>query len=45
MSKSLAHRLVADSPHHTGYRNADVVRYRLSDHCPVSISLNFADMT
>lgn len=45
LSRSLLHALVADSPRHTGYRSADVVRYRLSDHCPVSISLNFSDMT
>ena len=40
ISPALRHRLVAGSPRHTGFRNADVVRYRLSDHCPVSISLN-----
>jgi endonuclease/exonuclease/phosphatase family metal-dependent hydrolase len=45
ISPALRHRLVAESPRHTGFRNADVVRYRLSDHCPVSISLNMIDST
>ncbi len=45
ISPGLRHRLIADSPRHTGFRSTDVVRYRLSDHCPVSISLNMVDST
>jgi endonuclease/exonuclease/phosphatase family metal-dependent hydrolase len=45
ISPALRHRLVADSPLHSGFRSTDVVRYRLSDHCPVSISLNIVDST
>jgi endonuclease/exonuclease/phosphatase family metal-dependent hydrolase len=45
LSAPLAHRLMRGSPRHFGYRSADVVRYRLSDHCPVSISLNMAELT
>ncbi|MEO6078516.1 MAG: endonuclease/exonuclease/phosphatase family protein [Steroidobacteraceae bacterium] len=40
ISKALQARLQPASPRHFGFRSADVVRYRLSDHCPVSISLN-----
>ncbi len=45
ISPVLRQRLIAESPRHTGFRSADVVRYRLSDHCPVSISLNMIDST
>jgi endonuclease/exonuclease/phosphatase family metal-dependent hydrolase len=45
VSAPLLPRLVRGSPRHLGYRSADVVRYRLSDHCPVSISLNMAELT
>jgi endonuclease/exonuclease/phosphatase family metal-dependent hydrolase len=45
VSAPLLPRLVRGSPRHFGYRSADVVRYRLSDHCPVSISLNMAELT
>lgn len=42
LSSTLATRLVPDSPHHTRYRADDAVRYHLSDHCPVSISLSLS---
>jgi endonuclease/exonuclease/phosphatase family metal-dependent hydrolase len=35
----LAQRLVPASFHKHTYSNADAVRYRLSDHCPVSVKL------
>jgi endonuclease/exonuclease/phosphatase family metal-dependent hydrolase len=44
ISSNLQSGLITASPHRFGYRSADVVRYRLSDHCPISISLKFADM-
>jgi endonuclease/exonuclease/phosphatase family metal-dependent hydrolase len=42
ISGSVKHRLVPTSPRHSGFRNADA-RYRLSDHCPVSVSLNLSE--
>ncbi len=45
VSRTLLYRLIRSSLRHPGYRSADAVRYRLSDHCPVSISLNVADVT
>jgi len=38
-SSGLAGRVVPDSARHVGFSNADAVRYHLTDHCPVSISL------
>jgi endonuclease/exonuclease/phosphatase family metal-dependent hydrolase len=43
LSNSLRDRLIPASPRHSHYRSADVVRYQLSDHCPVSISLAMPD--
>ena len=42
ISSTLHALLIPNSPRHIGYRSGDVVRYQLSDHCPVSISLNVA---
>lgn len=39
VSRALADRIVAGSLRKWGYEAADSVRYHLSDHCPVSISL------
>lgn len=39
MSPAISSQIIRNSARHVGYRSADVVRYRLSDHCPVSISL------
>jgi endonuclease/exonuclease/phosphatase family metal-dependent hydrolase len=39
LSSKLAERVVPASPRHSGFSNADAVRFHLSDHCPVSISL------
>ena len=40
LSSSLASHIVGGSARHPGFRSSDAVRYHLSDHCPVSISLN-----
>lgn len=40
-SIDLRDRILEGSPRHTRYCEGDPVRYHLSDHCPVSISLNF----
>jgi endonuclease/exonuclease/phosphatase family metal-dependent hydrolase len=42
VSVDVKHRLIPTSPRHPGFRNADA-RYRLSDHCPVSVSLNLGE--
>ena len=42
LSRGLAGRIVPGSAQHWGYEAADIVRYHLSDHCPVSISLAFS---
>jgi endonuclease/exonuclease/phosphatase family metal-dependent hydrolase len=39
VSRSLAAQFVRGSFRHHGYRSLDAFRYRLSDHCPISISL------
>lgn len=43
-SQRLQHRLLPATARHMPFRSADGLRYRLSDHCPVSISLNLGDM-
>jgi endonuclease/exonuclease/phosphatase family metal-dependent hydrolase len=40
VSRSLAAQIVRNSFRHHGYRSLDALRYRLSDHCPISISLD-----
>jgi endonuclease/exonuclease/phosphatase family metal-dependent hydrolase len=45
LSNTLEKQPIYSTGRHFGYRNADVLRYRLSDHCPISISLTLADMT
>jgi endonuclease/exonuclease/phosphatase family metal-dependent hydrolase len=45
LSSTLAQRLVPGSPRHFAYSNADAVRFHLSDHCPVSISLRWGSNT
>jgi endonuclease/exonuclease/phosphatase family metal-dependent hydrolase len=40
LSSSLAKRRVEAGVRHIGYHSNDAVRYRLSDHCPVRISLS-----
>jgi endonuclease/exonuclease/phosphatase family metal-dependent hydrolase len=42
LSSRLVTRLIPGSPHHTRYDPDDAVRYHLSDHCPVSISLTLS---
>ena len=39
VSRDLAARIVRNSFRHHGYRSLDAFRYRLSDHCPISVSL------
>ena len=39
ISRSLLQRIVPASAGRMGFRNADALRYRLSDHCPVRVSL------
>jgi endonuclease/exonuclease/phosphatase family metal-dependent hydrolase len=39
IGQALVPQLLPGSFHKTGYTNLDALRYRLSDHCPVSISL------
>jgi endonuclease/exonuclease/phosphatase family metal-dependent hydrolase len=39
VSRALAAQVVRGSFRHHGYRSLDAFRYRLSDHCPISISL------
>jgi len=39
VSRDLAAKIVRNSFRHHGYRSLDAFRYRLSDHCPISISL------
>jgi endonuclease/exonuclease/phosphatase family metal-dependent hydrolase len=39
LSSNLIPRIVPGTLRHSGYEAADAVRYHLSDHCPVSISL------
>jgi endonuclease/exonuclease/phosphatase family metal-dependent hydrolase len=45
LSSNLAGGIVAGSLRHPGYEAADAVRYHLSDHCPVSISLTLSGNT
>lgn len=40
VSRDLAAKIVRNSFRHHGYRSLDAFRYRLSDHCPISISLD-----
>ncbi len=40
VSQNLVNSLAADPFHQLRYRPADAARYRLSDHCPVGVSLN-----
>jgi endonuclease/exonuclease/phosphatase family metal-dependent hydrolase len=40
LSSTLKNRVIEGGARHHGYCNADAVRYHLSDHCPVSISLS-----
>jgi endonuclease/exonuclease/phosphatase family metal-dependent hydrolase len=39
VSRALLVQFVRGSFRHHGYRSLDAYRYRLSDHCPISISL------
>lgn len=39
ISRALAPRFVRGSFRHHGFRSVDAFRYRLSDHCPISVSL------
>jgi endonuclease/exonuclease/phosphatase family metal-dependent hydrolase len=39
ISRALAPRFVRGSFRHRGFRSVDAYRYRLSDHCPISVSL------
>lgn len=39
VARTLAKAMVADSYRRFGYGNLEAIRYRLSDHCPVRISL------
>jgi endonuclease/exonuclease/phosphatase family metal-dependent hydrolase len=39
MSRDLVAGIVRNSFRHHGYRSLDAFRYRLSDHCPISVSL------
>ena len=39
VSRALAAQFVRGSFRHHGFRSLDAFRYRLSDHCPISISL------
>ncbi|MEO8308420.1 MAG: endonuclease/exonuclease/phosphatase family protein [Pseudomonadota bacterium] len=45
VSHALAPQIVSGSFRHHGYRSLDAYRYRLSDHCPISISLIPASYT
>jgi predicted extracellular nuclease len=45
VSRALAPQIVRGSFRHHGYRSLDAFRYRLSDHCPISISLISAPHT
>jgi endonuclease/exonuclease/phosphatase family metal-dependent hydrolase len=45
VSRALAAQFVRGSFRHHGYRSLDAYRYRLSDHCPISISLISAPHT
>ena len=40
VSRDLAGKIVRNSFRHHGYRSLDAFRYRLSDHCPISVSLD-----
>ncbi|MEO8316248.1 MAG: endonuclease/exonuclease/phosphatase family protein [Pseudomonadota bacterium] len=42
LSNTLAESLVPKRSKHVGFRSADAVRYLLSDHCPVSITLSLS---
>jgi endonuclease/exonuclease/phosphatase family metal-dependent hydrolase len=42
ISSDVKHWLIPSSPGHLKFRNSDA-RYRLSDHCPVSVSLNLGE--
>jgi endonuclease/exonuclease/phosphatase family metal-dependent hydrolase len=45
LSSNVVGRIVPGSGRHGGYSASDAVQYRLSDHCPVSISLGFSSNT
>jgi exonuclease III len=39
VSRDLVANIVRNSFRHHGFRSLDAFRYRLSDHCPISVSL------
>jgi endonuclease/exonuclease/phosphatase family metal-dependent hydrolase len=42
LGSSVADRVVENGARQVGYRSNDAVRYRLSDHCPVRVSLSLS---
>jgi len=44
VSRNLLPRLARDAFHQLPFRTRDAARYRLSDHCPVGVSLNLAEV-
>jgi len=40
VARTLKYAVITGSYRRFGYRNLEAMRYRLSDHCPVRVSLN-----